>query len=79
MILITSYGSLQSMISKLFLDLGLKNLGEVSLLTVYFCFAFFALFSSFINSKYSVRVVLTAASSCYCLFNIAGFIVSLEF
>ena len=58
MIMFTAFNSLQNIVSKIYNDYGYTNLGEVSILLLYFTFGATTLFTPFLIRKLGYKKVL---------------------
>jgi hypothetical protein len=68
MMMFTSYNSLQNIVSKVYDDHLLKNMGQILLMCIYAAFGITTFFSSFIVKKFGFKKCFFGASLGYGIF-----------
>lgn len=77
MIMFTAFNSLQNIVSKIYNDYGYENLGQVSILLLYFTFGATTLVTPFLIRKLGYKKVLFISSLGYAVYQGVGLVIAL--
>ena len=78
MIMFTAFNSLQNIVSKIYGEYGYDNLGETSVLVLYFVFGMCTFITPFFIRKFGYKKVMFFSSLGYAAYEGVGLIISLD-
>jgi hypothetical protein len=77
MLMFTAFNSLQNIVSKIYADYGYDDLGEISILLLYFVFGVCTFFTPYIIRTFGYKKVMFCSSLGYVVFEGAGLVIAL--
>ena len=77
LIMFTSFNSLQNIVSKIYNDYGYVNLGQTSVLVLYFTFGIATFITPYAIRKFGYKKVMFISSLGYAVYEGAGLIIAL--
>ena len=77
MIMFTAFNSLQNMVSKIYAQYGYGNLGEISVLVLYFVFGITTFFTPYVIRQFGFKKVMFISSMGYAVYEGVGLVIAL--
>jgi hypothetical protein len=75
MLVFTGFSGCSNIISKIYEDVGFKNLGQIALFTLYICYGFTSLVSAGVVARLPYKLTFSLSALGYGMFVYIGFLI----